>query len=66
MTNTATPETQSTPAVSAEGEALAARNRMALILLLAAVFVVFLNETMMNVALPKIQESLRIDATQGQ
>ena len=39
---------------------------MALILLLAAVFVVFLNETMMGVALPKIQESLRIDATQGQ
>ena len=48
------------------GEALASRNRMALVLLLAAVFVVFLNETMMNVALPKIQESLRIDATQGQ
>lgn len=46
--------------------ALAARNRMALILLLAAVFVVFLNETMMTVALPKIQESLHIDATQGQ
>src|SRR6478735_8054477 len=44
----------------------AARNRTALALLLAAVFVVFLNETMMSVALPKIQESLGIDATQGQ
>jgi len=48
------------------GTATAARNRLALILLLAAVFVVFLNETMMSVALPKIQESLGIDATQGQ
>ncbi|QJA00822.1 multidrug efflux MFS transporter [Leifsonia sp. PS1209] len=45
---------------------LAARNRTALALLLAAVFVVFLNETMMGVALPRIQESLHIDATQGQ
>jgi len=47
-------------------DAVARRNRLALILLLAAVFVVFLNETMMGVALPKIQESLGIDATQGQ
>jgi MFS transporter, DHA2 family, lincomycin resistance protein len=66
MTNTASPDTQSTSVVDAEGAALKSRNRMALILLLAAVFVVFLNETMMNVALPKIQESLGIDATQGQ
>jgi DHA2 family lincomycin resistance protein-like MFS transporter len=66
MTDTAVPSTKSTPVVDAEGAALASRNRMALVLLLAAVFVVFLNETMMNVALPKIQESLRIDATQGQ
>jgi len=64
--DTAMPQTQSTPTVDAEGAALASRNRMALILLLAAVFVVFLNETMMGVALPKIQESLGIDATQGQ
>src|SRR5689334_3332035 len=47
-------------------DAIARRNRVALVLLLAAVFVVFLNETMMSVALPKIQESLGIDATQGQ
>jgi MFS transporter, DHA2 family, lincomycin resistance protein len=43
-----------------------ARNRTALSLLLAAVFVVFLNETMMSVALPRIQEALHIDATRGQ
>jgi DHA2 family lincomycin resistance protein-like MFS transporter len=43
-----------------------ARNRTALALLLAAVFVVFLNETMMGVALPRIQEALHIDPTQGQ
>jgi DHA2 family lincomycin resistance protein-like MFS transporter len=73
MTNdTAAPKTDNTAVADAEGiasagaHALAARNRMALILLLAAVFVVFLNETMMTVALPKIQEALRIDATQGQ
>lgn len=64
MTDTSlqSPQTGSIPSA----DALAARNRMALILLLAAVFVVFLNETMMSVALPKIQESLGIDATQGQ
>lgn len=45
---------------------LASRNRTALTLLLAAVFVVFLNETMMSVALPRIQEALHIDATKGQ
>ncbi|WP_295010291.1 DHA2 family efflux MFS transporter permease subunit [uncultured Microbacterium sp.] len=44
----------------------AARDRTVLRLLLAAVFVVFLNETMMAVALPRIQESLHVDATQGQ
>jgi DHA2 family lincomycin resistance protein-like MFS transporter len=44
----------------------ATRNRTALALLLAAVFVVFLNETMMGVALPRIQEALHIDATRGQ
>jgi DHA2 family lincomycin resistance protein-like MFS transporter len=45
---------------------VATRNRTALALLLAAVFVVFLNETMMGVALPRIQEALHIDATRGQ
>ncbi len=50
----------------ASAPSLAARDRTALGLLLAAVFVVFLNETMMAVALPRIQESLHIDATKGQ
>src|SRR4051812_19577670 len=50
------------PAAAANSQ----RNRTALALLLSAVFVVFLNETMMGVALPRIQESLHIDATKGQ
>lgn len=53
-------------AAPAPASGLAARDRTALGLLLAAVFVVFLNETMMAVALPRIQESLHIDATKGQ
>jgi MFS transporter, DHA2 family, lincomycin resistance protein len=65
MTNDTAAPTQSTPTGSSAG-AVASRNRTALILLLAAVFVVFLNETMITVALPKIQEALHIDATQGQ
>jgi DHA2 family lincomycin resistance protein-like MFS transporter len=52
--------------VTAASTDLAVRNRTALTLLLAAVFVVFLNETMMGVALPRIQEALHIDATRGQ
>jgi DHA2 family lincomycin resistance protein-like MFS transporter len=74
MTDTIAPsEAQPAPApapasagVEAAASGLAARNRTALGLLLAAVFVVFLNETMMAVALPRIQESLHIDATKGQ
>ncbi len=57
--STHAPTTEPTPG-------LERRNRTALRLLLAAVFVVFLNETMMAVALPRIQESLHIDATKGQ
>src|SRR3982750_4258708 len=64
MTDTLAPaDVESAPAPSTT---LAARNRTALALLLAAVFVVFLNETMMSVALPRIQEALHIDATRGQ
>ncbi|MGN6198590.1 MFS transporter, partial [Humibacter sp.] len=50
----------------ASASGLTSRDRTVLGLLLAAVFVVFLNETMMAVALPRIQESLHIDATRGQ
>ncbi|MFT4285410.1 MAG: MFS transporter, partial [Protaetiibacter sp.] len=46
--------------------AIARRNRVAIVLLLAAVFVVFLNETTMSVAVPTIMEDLRITPSQGQ
>jgi DHA2 family lincomycin resistance protein-like MFS transporter len=42
------------------------RSRQALVLLLAAVFVVFLNETTMSVAIPTIIDDLRITAANGQ
>lgn len=45
---------------------LSPRSRTALVLLLAAVFVVFLNETVMSVAIPSIQNDLRITPTAGQ
>ncbi|MFT4028944.1 MAG: DHA2 family efflux MFS transporter permease subunit [Protaetiibacter sp.] len=50
----------------AAGPAIARRNRSAIVLLLAAVFVVFLNETTMSVAVPTIMEDLRITPSQGQ
>ena len=55
-----------TPATSGPDSATEARNRVAIVLLLAAVFVVFLNETTMNVAIPQIMEDLRITPSQGQ
>jgi DHA2 family lincomycin resistance protein-like MFS transporter len=45
---------------------LDAKSRMVLILLLAAVFVVFLNETTMSVAIPTIIADLGITAAEGQ
>lgn len=54
---------------AANGEldpAIARRNRVAIVLLLAAVFVVFLNETTMSVAVPEIMEDLRITPSEGQ
>lgn len=62
-------ETQSTPTTASAdtaATAAASRNRVALVLLLAAVFVVFLNETVMSVAIPSIQDDLGILPTQGQ
>jgi DHA2 family lincomycin resistance protein-like MFS transporter len=59
-------QTNAEPVADRPARGLESRNRTALRLLLAAVFVVFLNETMMAVALPRIQESLHIDATKGQ
>ncbi|HWH26994.1 MAG TPA: DHA2 family efflux MFS transporter permease subunit [Pseudolysinimonas sp.] len=46
--------------------ATASRHRLALGLLLAAVFVVFLNETVMSVAIPSIQNDLEVLPSQGQ
>lgn len=66
MTDTMDHDDVALAPASAPPSALTARNRTALVLLLSAVFVVFLNETMMAVALPRIQESLHIDATKGQ
>ncbi len=45
---------------------LPAAVKTALTVLIAATFVVILNETIMGVALPKLMEDLRIDAGQGQ
>lgn len=49
----------------AEGR-LDSRSRVAIILLLAAVFVVFLNETFLSVALTDIDDDLQISPTLGQ
>jgi MFS transporter, DHA2 family, lincomycin resistance protein len=59
-----TPESATTsPELS---DRLDPKARMALILLLAAVFVVFLNETTMSVAIPTIIADLGITAAEGQ
>lgn len=46
--------------------AIAARNNLVIWVLLGSAFVVILNETIMNVALPRIMEDLRITAALGQ
>jgi DHA2 family lincomycin resistance protein-like MFS transporter len=56
----------STTAPAETGERLDPRSRQALVLLLAAVFVVFLNETTMSVAIPTIIADLDITAASGQ
>src|SRR3954470_22311090 len=61
MTQTAT----SDATAYAEGR-LDSRSRVAIILLLAAVFVVFLNETFLSVALTDIDTDLKISPTLGQ
>ena len=47
-------------------DATSRRNRVAIALLLAAVFVVFLNETVMSVAVPPIMKDLGITPSAGQ
>lgn len=51
---------------AATTERLDARARRALVLLLAATFVTFLNETLMSVAIPDIMVDLRVSASTGQ
>jgi len=55
-----------TAPASADADRLDPKARMVLILLLAAVFVVFLNETTMSVAIPTIIADLGITAAEGQ
>jgi drug resistance transporter, EmrB/QacA subfamily len=66
MTDTTAPTNPSTASTPALATRLDARSRQALVLLLAAVFVVFLNETTMSVAIPTIIEDLHITAANGQ
>lgn len=57
------PATGSVPALP---QRLEPSGRRALVLLLVAVFVVFLNETMMNIAIPTVIADLRVSPAQGQ
>ncbi|MGV8886232.1 MAG: DHA2 family efflux MFS transporter permease subunit [Microbacteriaceae bacterium] len=52
--------------VHPDGAAIAARNNLAIWVLLGSAFVVILNETIMNVALPRIMDDLRITTALGQ
>ncbi len=66
MTDTTAPSNPSTASAPVLADRLDGRSRQALVLLLAAVFVVFLNETTMSVAIPTIIEDLDITAANGQ
>lgn len=48
------------------GEAISARDRLVISLLLVSAFVVILNETIMGVALPRLMDDLQITASAGQ
>jgi DHA2 family lincomycin resistance protein-like MFS transporter len=65
VTDTTAPATNAASG-TAPADRLDPRSRQALILLLAAVFVVFLNETTMSVAIPTIIADLDITAATGQ
>lgn len=68
MSGTTAPANASTGSVpvAVPADRLDPRSRQALVLLLAAVFVVFLNETTMSVAIPTIIADLKITAASGQ
>ena len=56
-----------TPTTSAEPDAAtSSRNRVAIVLLLISVFVVFLNETVMSVAVPRIIDDFQVTPSAGQ
>ena len=57
---------QSPPSPVALDPATASRNRVAIVLLLVSVFVVFLNETVMSVAVPKIIADFHVTPSAGQ
>ena len=48
------------PAEAPVNQTDAARNKLVIALLLASTFVVFLNETMMSVAIPNLMDSLGV------
>ena len=52
--------------MSAPAELLAPRDRVVILILLVATFVVILNETIMNVALPRLMDDLKITASTAQ
>ena len=67
MTDNAIAHEQSSGrSVDAVDPTTAKRNNLAIIILLISVFVVFLNETVMSVAVPDIMEDLRITPSSGQ
>jgi len=67
MTSETFPETTASAAVAAPPDAgTAARNRLVINLLLGSAFVLMLNETMMNVAIPTIKESLGVTPSAAQ
>ena len=63
-TESAAPRTAAETA--AQDQAHARRNNLAIILLLISVFVVFLNETLIGVAIPNIMADLGVTPSQGQ
>jgi DHA2 family lincomycin resistance protein-like MFS transporter len=64
--DTAPSSTASIEVPRPEPDRLSATARRALVLLLAATFVTFLNETLMSVAIPDIMADLRVSASTGQ
>lgn len=66
MTGTTAQSSPSTDSAPVVADRLEPRARLALVLLLAAVFVVFLNETTMSVAIPTIIDDLEITPVLGQ